>query len=69
MFVTAVLKCIGTQEFSSDFSILIYKDAGLISFQLPTASGLLPPGTAIHVRSTPTGVGFGNPISGAAIKL
>ena len=33
-------------KISENVFILIYKDAGLISFQLPTASGLLPAGTA-----------------------
>src|SRR5262245_43071808 len=38
----------------SGFPILIYGDAGLISFQLPTASGLLPAGRPFEVQWTQT---------------
>src|SRR5262245_26981162 len=50
-------------------SILIYKDAGLISFQLATASGLLPAGTAIRGPVDTNGVSLEIRISGSPIKL
>src|SRR5215510_2757309 len=40
------------------FGLTSYKDAGLVSFQLPTASGLLPAGSAIRGPADTNGVGL-----------